>query len=141
MLKKIACFMLALIIVTISQSACADTGMTEPSQLRYTYIRTVYASLTISGTTATCIGKGRGVYADTTTHIQVTLQGRPAGSSHWYTAASWTASASGIGTAIVNQTHSVATENSYRVRVRCQIKDSDGNVLETVYKYSAVSTI
>lgn len=141
MLKRSICLVMVLILMLPAIGVHAEGAGREPVPTRYNYVSSVYASLSISGNIATCGGKGRGMYTDTTTHIYVTLQRKADGSSAWQGVKSWSASASGIGTALVSENWTVASGYSYRVRVRCQIKDSDGNVLETVYHYSPIRTI
>lgn len=140
MFKKSVCLFMVLILLVLTHGAVADAILHAQVSNRYTYVSDVYSSLSISGGTASCGGKGRGMYTDTTTHILVTLQRKPDGGNTWYAVKSWTAYASGIGTALVSESWPITTGNSYRIRVRCQIKDSDGKVLETVYCYSNVQT-
>ena len=141
MLKRSICLSLVLILAIAFVCGVSADDDSEPALDRYTHAKGVGAGLSISGSTAICVGKGRGTYSYTTTNILVTLQRQPAGSSSWSNVTSWTATASGMNTALVNETYPASSGYSYRVRTRCQIKDSDGNVLETVYKYSSIWTI
>ena len=141
MLNKLACLVVMVILLFVSLDAFAESAERGLNQTRYDHTLSVYAGLSISGSTALCNGKGRGLYSDTTTSIQVTLQRRPSGSNSWYGVTSWTDTANGTDPASVCETYTVSAGYSYRVRVRCQIKDSNGNVLETVYQYSTICTI
>ena len=141
MSKRIFCLVISFLLAISVMNAFAETDLPGPAQPRYTYTWEVFAGLNISGTTATCLGKGRGMYSDTTTHVLVRLQQKSSESSYWTTIASWTATANGTGTALVSETNTVTTGYSYRVVVRCQIKDSSGTILEMVYRYSSVWTI
>ncbi len=141
MTRKAFCLIVAIILSVVSMNVLAENDEPEFVQTRYSYIWDVSVALSISGTTANCTGKGRGTYSDTTTHVLVRLQQKSSGSSYWTTIASWTATANGTGTALVSETNTVTTGYSYRVVVRCQIKDSSGTILETVYRYSSVWTI
>ena len=139
-MKRILCTILAIILV-MTELGIAAADEVEKGGYRYDYTNFVIADLGISGTTASCYGGGRGVYSYTTTHIQVTLTRKTSSQTTWTPIASWTASASGTTFALVEQTHSVVSGYSYRVVVRCQIKNSDGQVLETAYRYSTICNV
>ena len=136
-MKRILCTIVAIILV-MTELGIAAADEVKIGGYRYDYIDTVAAGLIISGAIATCSGAGRGVYSYTTTHIQVTLTRKTSSQTTWTPIASWTASASGTTFTLVEQTHSVVSGYSYRVVVRCQIKNSDGQVLETAYRYSTI---
>ncbi len=134
-LLAIATVVTLLCAVSISY---AEHGYIWNLPTRYSYTRLVSAGLYIEGNTATCTGKGRGIYGTTTTCITVSLQRRQSSDDPWHTVCSWEETASGTNTASVYETVTVSSGYSYRVCVRCQIEDSDGCVLETVYKYSSI---
>ncbi len=140
-MKKVLCLTIALAMLIMKQCAFAEDLGNAEFGIRYTYIQSLYATIDINAGNANCCGKGRGSTADTTTNILVTLQCRTTGSNSWHVEASWTETANGIGAAYVYETYPVVAGNDYRVKVRCQIKDSNGDVLETAYAYSPIWSI
>lgn len=140
MSKKCLCFVLALLLMVPAVLCFAENDSTDPGQLRYSYINTVSASIRLSGSTAVCFGNGRGKYTNTTTHLLVTLQRKAPGSASWSGIKSWSTTTNGIAMAQIEESYTITSGYSYRVRVRCQIKDSSGTVLETAYRNSASVT-
>ena len=128
-------------MLLVSSYTLAEVLHGGQTDTRYTYIQTVKAGLNISGASANCKGEARGKNTDTTTHVLVRLQRRVTGTSTWHTEASWTSTASGQGVAYVDTSYPVNTGNDYRVKTLCQIKDSNGDVLETAYAYSSIWSI
>lgn len=140
MFQKCLCFVLALLLMVPSVLCVAEDYSADPGQLRYSYINIVSASIRLTGATAVCFGNGRGKYANTTTHLLVTLQRKAPDAAAWSGIKSWSTTTNGIAMAQIEESYTITSGYSYRVRVRCQIKDSSGNVLETAYRNSASVT-
>ena len=138
MLKKYLCLVLAVVLVLVNAVSFADEGAPESGGFRYSYTRSVTAGLSLSGSTAHCTGSGSGKFNDTNTYILVSLQRRASDTDPWLGIKYWSATSTGVVPATVDKTCSVSSGYSYRVYVICKIKDSSGNVLETVTRTSSV---
>ena len=138
MLKKCLCLVLALMMVLVNAASLADEDVPGSGGFRYSYTRTVSAGLSLSGSTAYCTGSGSGKLSDTNTYILVSLQRRASDADPWLGIKYWSATATGSVPAIVDKTCSISSGYSYRVYVICIIKDSSGNVLETVTRTSSI---
>lgn len=92
------------------------------------------ASLSISGGSATCLGKVKPDGASQSASISMRLQQKKDG--RWTNIATWTGSASGGKTASLSKTRSVEKGYNYRLYVSGTIKNSDGSTAESPYKYS-----
>lgn len=136
-LRKVVCLILVANLL-LFQCALAEGSDSERTGLRFSYVQSVHAGLLIVGSTAYCEGMGRGMYEENTTYLLVALQRRPSDGGLWYTIAHWNTTSAGTSTAVISETYGVTSGYSYRVMVRCRIKDSEGNLLETVYEYSPV---
>lgn len=104
----------------------------------YQYVDIITTDFNIISGVAYCYGSARTNHSDTTTTIKVTLQKRVIGGSTWSPVTSWTNTANGYYSAIVDETKEVSSGYNYRLYVWVTIKDSDGNVLEGVPMYSQI---
>lgn len=143
-MKKKVCIVLLFALLVSSCSnyhSIAELGDTHKLQpLRYTYIRSVVAYLSIDNGVATCTGAGDSKDSSTTTTVRVTLQKRVIGMSGWANVCTWTDTKSGYSRAYVSETKSISRGYDYRVYTYCIIKDSNGNILESHGCYSAVES-
>lgn len=132
-MKKSVSFLLALVLFLLPLLACAESTI----QPRAAYIVDPYASLSISGGVATYVGRARASSYDTTTHITVSLVRKADDSHFWLPVESWTASSSGISTAIISKSPAVESGYTYYSYTYVEVKDANGNVLETAGVRSA----
>ena len=138
MMKKIVSFIFALLITVSIPFVCPLCVGRAELPNRYTYVHHITADLQINAGTASCYGDGQGKNNDTTTVLIVLLQRRASDSDPWSSYKRWKTTATGTNEASISQSCSVASGYYYRVLTRCQIKDSGGSVLETVYQSSPI---
>ncbi len=136
--KKLFRLISILICLVSINTAYASEG--NPDEIQYSHTASIIAHLSISGSTASINGSARGKYTDTTTTVIVSLQRKATGGS-WTNIYTGTATSSGRVTAAVNDSVTVNTGYSYRVKTISFITDADGNILEQLTKYSTVISI
>ena len=137
--KSLVALLAGLLLFSFTASVLADD---LPDQVivtpYYTYVTSIFADLTISGSTATCIGSGKGSSTSNFTTLTVTLQRQSSGSSSWTNVDSWSSTGTGRDLVRVQKTKSVSSGYSYRVKVSCAITNAQGTQLEKPIKYSDV---
>lgn len=126
-MKKLTAVFLAMLLLALPILSCAETAV----QPRYNYISQPFVGLQISGGVAQYYGGASAVTTDTTTHITVSLVRKADDSNFWLPFESWTATSSGQSTAIISKSPSVDSGYTYYAYTYVEIKDSNGNVLET----------
>ncbi len=138
MFRKTLVMLLALLILGTSlvSSCLAYAENKTVSQLRYTDIHQIEASLTIRNGTANCYGAGRSFHTDTSTTVTVTLQRRAAGTTIWTAVRTWSDTQQGTSFAYVDEEINVGSGYSYRLYVNCTVKSTAGVVLESAVIYS-----
>lgn len=139
MFKKAICSILVSLIMLFMVTPI--TALAVPPVINnpcYQYVDSIVTDFDIDGSIAYCYGSARTNHSDTTTTIRVTLQKRGFGSTIWTSVKSWTNTANGQYSAVVNETKEVSSGYNYRLYVWVTIKDSDGNVLEGVPMYSQI---
>ena len=139
MFKKV--FSLILVTILSLYGVLPITAYAVPPVInnpRYQYVDSISTDFNIISGVAYCYGSARTNHSDTTTTIKVTLQKRAIGGSTWSPVKSWTDTANGYYSAIVDETKEVSSGYNYRLYVWVTIKDSDGNVLEGVPMYSHI---
>lgn len=135
-ITSISLIILSLIVLTSNCIGEAKTPV-EP-QRRYSHILSMDLNFSISGGTAHCYGSGRGRDGNATTTVTVTLQRRSSNSSSWSYVDSWSNTQKGTLKVIVDKDKSVSSGYDYRIRVKCSIKSSSGNILESDTMYSKI---
>ena len=136
-MKKVLALLLLVILLGTNSAVAqqADRLIITPY---YSHTFSIFAGLEINGGVATCSGSVTGRYGYTFTTAKVTLQKREVGSEDWEYVDSCSKTAAGRFTAQVEETKSVSSTYDYRVYVKGTITDSEGVILETTSKYSAI---
>lgn len=126
-MKRITAFLLTVILL-FSLALPASAAVKETVQPRYTYINSVYASLSINESTGvtTCTGS---VSAKNTYPVKVAVYLQQDMGTYWKTVKSW--SASGTWSVSLTENHAVYDGYTYRVTVTGYVYDSDGNIMES----------
>ena len=126
-MKRITAFLFSAVLI-ISLALPASAAVKETVQPRYTYINSVYASLSINEATGvtTCTGR---VTAKNTYPVEVDVYLQQDMGSYWKTVKSW--SATGNWSTSLTGNHAVYDGYTYRVYVVGYVYDSNGNLLES----------
>ena len=130
----IVALVVLLLLPVFSWNVTAELSSPEPEvPLEYAHVSAITASLSISGGNASCWGIGASKRTWTKTKVTTKLQRRPSSSSAWTTLKTWSAEGAGTDDVTAGGYYPVSAGYTYRTYVICQIKDADGNVLETAY--------
>ena len=136
-MKKVLALLLFVILLGANNAVAQQADRLSITPY-YSHTFNIFAGSEINGGVATCCGTVTGRYNYTFTAIKVTLQKREVGSEDWEYVDSWSKTAAGRFTAQVEETESVSSTYDYRVYVKGTITDSEGVILETTSKYSAI---
>lgn len=125
--KKILALLATLVLLTTS-IVIAQASDIQP---RYAYIRSVSAGTRLTGSSLWCFGQGDALTADTVTYLNVIVLSQSHSGGTWSAIASWSTSANGISTALIDETISVSPGYDYKVYTNIQIRDANGYTLES----------
>lgn len=136
MLKKITAAFLVLIISTLVLCTVVSAN---GASLYTTYLYTCSSTLTISGTTATCLSKATGYYGETTQiTISQTLQKKNS-SGDWEYVNSWIETDVGYIGSATNYEYNLTKGETYRLKSVFTVYA--GNDSETIEKCSFEKTV
>lgn len=134
-MKKGICLVICLVLALGAVGAVAHAE--ESIILRYSYVSSLSASLSISSGTAQAAGKVS-PSNNLRTSITVRLQ-KENSRGRWSTIVVWTGS-NESGASEAGGTKVLTSGYNYRVYVTGKVYDSAGEVIETVDKYSAIES-
>ncbi len=129
--KRVGLLLCLVLVVLIVENAYADMR----DGVRYDYISSVAARLSIDGGTAKASGRIIPL-GNRKTSIIVRLQ-RETSPGMWTTIAYWTGS-NAAGSSEASGTHTISSGYNYRVYTVGKVYDSSGSVIETGTAYSSV---
>lgn len=129
-MRKSICLMLCILVLISTVGVATAEGGVMPC---YAYVDSIKASLTISSGTATAVGNVIPA-GSMKSSITVRLQ-RADSSGKWTTISTWTGTNEN-GKSEAGGKKSLTSGYNYRVYVTGKVYGSNGNVVETVNKYS-----
>lgn len=128
MRKRIhAWVLIAMLLITIIPTTSAFAV-----QARFAYVRSISVSLTRSGSTLDAFGSGTAISDSDLVYVTATLLRYPHEGGSWNYAGSWSSSGVGFAGAAVSAYPTVEAGYDYKLHVNVQIRDADGNILESV---------
>lgn len=101
-------------------------------QARFAYVRSISSGLERSGSTLSAYGHGSAISNSDLVYVYATLLRYPHEGGTWNYAGSWSNSGVGFSGASVSANPSVEAGYDYKLHVNVQIRDADGNILESV---------
>ena len=100
---------------------------------------TASASISINGSTATCLGAAKA--QSNAYSILITMHLQKKSGSSWVSISTWTGSGSGITGASLSKTKSGIGSGNYRTCLIATAYDSSGRYIETTTEYSRVISV
>ena len=134
---KRASVLLICVLIILTSTVAAPAGSADVITPCYTYISTIDAGLSITGSTASCYGW---VASASSYDISIRMTLMRWNGSIWVTVKYWTGTGSGVIGATLNKTYSLTISGDYKIIVLGKILDEDGNVLESASRSSPVVT-
>lgn len=128
MKKKLqAWLLLILLLITIIPATSAFAV-----QARFAYVRSIHSGLERSGSTLIVGGLGTAISNTDLVYVTGTLLRYPHEGGTWNYAGSWSSSGVGLAGAAISAYPTVEAGYDYKLHVNVQIRDADGNILESV---------